>query len=189
MVWLVQAQHGGERFVQQKQRIGIQGVDALAQSRFIQHAHLFRASAGLGAEAGQGNQQGPNRLGRGGGERIDTGQHHPPDQGIGHPAGRAAQQQSSLPLAAGGRRKAREPPLSAYSAPVTGSTRPRHLLALTASRNNSTANISPAARGVVELARKAIAQILTSELNDLWAESQDHAAWLDAVKDLQKRLG
>ena len=42
---------------------------------------------------------------------------------------------------------------------------------------------------IVELARKAIAQILTSELNDLWAESQDHAAWLDAVKDLQKRVG
>lgn len=42
---------------------------------------------------------------------------------------------------------------------------------------------------VVELASKAIARILTSELNDLWAETDDYQAWLDSVKDLQKRLG
>lgn len=42
---------------------------------------------------------------------------------------------------------------------------------------------------VVELAQKAMARILTSELNDLWAETEDHDAWLDTVKDLRKRLG
>lgn len=41
----------------------------------------------------------------------------------------------------------------------------------------------------VELARKAIARILASELNELWADTDDHAEWLDTVKDLQSRLG
>jgi hypothetical protein len=42
---------------------------------------------------------------------------------------------------------------------------------------------------VAEMAHKAITRILTSELADLWAESDDNDAWLDTVKDLQKRLG
>lgn len=42
---------------------------------------------------------------------------------------------------------------------------------------------------IVELAHKAVSRILTSELNDLWAESEDHDGWLASVKDLQKRLG
>jgi hypothetical protein len=41
----------------------------------------------------------------------------------------------------------------------------------------------------VDLAHKAITRVLSSELNDLWAESDDYQAWLDTVKDLQKRLG
>lgn len=42
---------------------------------------------------------------------------------------------------------------------------------------------------IVELSQKAINRVLTSELADLWADTDDHAAWIATVKDLQERLG